>query len=142
MKRLKGVTEMAKLDASVQELLGGKNFAFLSTVNADGSPHVAPTWVDVEGGYVLINTGLGTVKQRNAKRDPRVTIAITEQANPYNLVVIRGEVEEQISGSSATDRLDKLAKKYMGVDKFPDRKLASIQVTLKIKPIRVFTRKM
>jgi PPOX class probable F420-dependent enzyme len=133
---------MAKIDASVQVLLEGKNFAYVSTVNADGSPHVAPTWVDTDGSYVLINTGLGTVKHRNAKRDPRVTIAITEHGNPYNLVIIRGHVVEQVTGSSATDHLDRLAKKYMGMDKFPDRQLALRQVTLKIKPVRVFTRKM
>ena len=133
---------MAKLDASVQELLQGKNFAFVSTVSADGSPHVTPTWVDTDGDYVLISTGLGTVKQKNAKRDSRVTIAITEQTNPYNLVIIRGQVVEQISGSSATDLLDKLTKRYMGMDRFPDRQLASTQVTLKIKPVRVYTRKM
>ena len=133
---------MAKLDAFALELLKGKNFAYVSSVNADGSPHVAPTWVDTDGEYLFINTGLGTVKQRNLQRNPRVTIAITEQANPYNLMVIRGRVVDQISGASATDRLDRLAQRYMGTDKFPDRELAGRQVTLKIKPLRVFTRKM
>jgi PPOX class probable F420-dependent enzyme len=132
---------MAELDTSVQALLQGKNFAFISTVNADGSPHVAPTWVDIDGNYVLINTGLGTVKQTNLKRDPRVTIAITEQTNPYNLVIIRGYVVEQTTGPKATAQLDRLAKKYMGLEEFPDRQLASRQATLKIKPERVFTRK-
>ena len=129
------------LDAFALELLKGKNFAFLSTVNVDGSPHVAPTWVDTDGEYLLINTGLGTVKQRNVKRDPRVTVAVVEHANPYNSMVIRGRVVEQVGGATATDSLDKLAKKYMGADKFPDRELASRQVILRIKPLRVFTRK-
>ena len=112
----------------------------MSSVNPNGSPHVVLTWVDTDGEYVFINTGLGTVKQRNLQRDPRVTIAITEQANPYNLIVIRGEVADQISGASATERLDRLAQKYMRADKFQDRDAR--QVTLKIKPLRVFTRKM
>jgi PPOX class probable F420-dependent enzyme len=130
-----------KLDASVQKLLQGKNFAFVSTVNADGSPHVAPTWVDTDGDNVLVNTNVSTVKRRNMKRDPRVTLALTEQTNPYNLVIIRGRVVEEISGPKATDQLDRLAKRYMEVEEFPDRKLASKQVTLRIKPERVFTRK-
>lgn len=137
-----GLFDMAELDVSVRELLEGKNFAFVSTVNADGSPHVAPTWVDTDGAHVFINTSIGSVKARNVKRDQRVTIAITEQANPYNLAIIRGVVVMQTSGPSATDRIDKLAKRYMGLDEFPDRKLATEQVTWKIKPIRVFTRKM
>ena len=132
---------MVELDASVQALLRGNNFAFVSTISSDGYPHVAPTWVDTDGIYVLINTGLGTVKQRNVKRNPRVAIALTEQTNPYNLVVIRGRVVEEVTGSKATVQFDRLARRYMGVEAFPDRQLASRQVTLKIKPERVFTRK-
>ena len=26
----------------------GKNFAFLGTLNKDGSPQVTPTWIDIE----------------------------------------------------------------------------------------------
>ena len=113
----------------------------MSTVNGDGSPHVAPTWVDTDADYVLVNTNLHAIKRRNMKRDPRVTIALTEQTNPYNVVIIRGRVADEISGPKATDQLDRLAKRYMGVEEFPDRKLASKQVTLRIKPERVFTRK-
>lgn len=134
--------DMTKLDAPVQSLLRGKNFAFVGTVNADGSPHVAPTWIDTDGEYVFVNTGIGTVKERNAKRDARITIAITEQGNPYNLLIIRGKVVGRVSGLSATENLDKLTKKYMGMEKFPDRRQASIQVTLKIEPLRIFTRKI
>jgi len=113
----------------------------VSTVNGDGSPHDAPTWVDTDGDNVLVNSNVSTVKRRNMKRDPRVTIALTEQTNPYNLVIIRVRVAEEISGPKATDQLDRLAKRYMGLEEFPDRKLASQQVTLSIKPERVFTRK-
>jgi PPOX class probable F420-dependent enzyme len=128
---------MAELDSSVQELLRGKNFAFVATVNSDGWPHVTPTWVDTDGQHVLVNTALGTVKQRNIKRDPRVTLVVMDQTNPYKAFIIRGRVVEQIVGSNAEAHLDALAKRYMGSDAFPDREVAAQQVILKIEPLRV-----
>ncbi len=126
-----------KLPEQAQKLLEGKNFAFLATVNPDGSPQVTPTWVETDGMYILINTAIGRVKQRNTNRDPRVAVAIADQNNPYNMVTIRGRVVEQIPGPIADDHIDKLAKKYMGVDKYPRRLPTQKRVILKIEPERV-----
>ena len=46
----------------------GKNFAFLATINPNGTPQVTPTWVDTDGEHLLINTKVGTVKYRNIKK--------------------------------------------------------------------------
>jgi hypothetical protein len=51
-------------------------------------------------------------------RDPRVAISISDQNNPYNMVSIRGGVIEQIS-EGADEHIDRLAKKYLGMDKYP-----------------------
>ena len=59
----------------------GRNFAFLGTINKDGSPQVTPTWIDIienqnsqDKGLVLINTEKNLIKQKNVSRDPRVSI--------------------------------------------------------------------
>src|SRR5947199_7691628 len=103
---------MTKLDDDARKILEGKNFIFLATVNPDGSPQVTPTWVDTDGHYVLINTAVGRVKHRNVKNNPQAALAITEQANPYKLVIIRGRVIEQITRHEAVGNIDKMAKKY------------------------------
>ena len=128
---------MVGLDSSVQDLMRGKNFAFVATVNPDGWPHVTPTWVDTDGQHVLISTALGTIKQRNLKRDPRVTLVVVDQTNPYKAFIIRGRVIDQITGSNAEAHIDALAKRYMGIDVFPDREVAAQQVVFKIEPVRV-----
>src|SRR2546430_704122 len=79
-------------------MLEGKNFVYLATVNPDGTPQVTPTWVDTDGKFVLVNTAIGRVKHRNVKKNPNVALAITDQNNPYNLVVIRGKVVDQLTG--------------------------------------------
>jgi PPOX class probable F420-dependent enzyme len=125
-------------DPRIRSLFEGKNFAFLSSLMRDGSPHVTPVWVDIENGNILVNTALGRVKQRNISRDPRVALSIIDQNNQYEMVTIRGKVTEQITGDRAEKHIDKLAKKYIGKDKYPWRSKAEKRVILKIKPGKVF----
>jgi PPOX class probable F420-dependent enzyme len=128
---------MVNLDDSARNMLAGKNFAFVATLFRDGSPQVTPTWVDTDGEHVLINTAMGRVKQKNAKRDPRVAVAVAEQTDPYKMIMIRGRVVEQVTGQVAEDHIDKMAKKYMGLDRYASRQPAEKRVILKIKPERI-----
>jgi len=105
----------------------------------DGWPQVTPTWIDLDedGNNILINTAEGRTKQKNVSRDPRVAISISDQVNPYDMVTIRGTVTEQIK-EGADEHIDRLAKKYFGLDKYPYRSPAETRVILKIKPEKVF----
>lgn len=128
---------MRKLIDSVTKLLNGKNFGFLATLNKDGSPQVTPIWVDSDGDYVLLNTAMGRVKQKNTMRDPRVAVAVLDMSNPYKYAAIRGRVVEQLPGQTAEDHIDKLAKKYLGKNKYPFRQAGEKRVILKIVPEHV-----
>ncbi|MGB9167736.1 MAG: PPOX class F420-dependent oxidoreductase [Nitrososphaeraceae archaeon] len=123
---------------NIRELFERKNFAFLSSLMGDGSPQVTPTWVDIENGYILINTAIGRIKEKNISRDPRVALAIADQNNPYDMVTIRGKVIEQIRGDIAEEHIDKLAKKYIGKEKYPRTSPGEKRVLLKIKPEKIF----
>lgn len=125
-------------DPKIKNLFDGKNLAFLSTLMKDGAPQVTPVWIDIEDGNILVNTALGRVKQRNVSRDPRVALSIIDQNNQYDMVTIRGEVIEQITGGKAEEHIDKLAKKYIEKDKYPWRSKTEKRVILKIKPGKVF----
>ena len=118
-------------------MLEGKNFVYLATVNPDGTPQVTPTWVDTDGKFVIINTVVGRVKHRNVKKNPEVALAITELNNPYDLVVIRGKVVEEVTGRVAEDHIDKMEKKYRGRDKYPGHSPSEQRVLLKIQPSRI-----
>jgi PPOX class probable F420-dependent enzyme len=131
------MSKMTKLDDEARKILEGKNFIFLATVNPDGSPQVTPTWVDTDGHYVLINTAVGRIKHRNVKKNPQVALAITEQGNPYKLVMIRGRVIEEVTGHVAEDHIDKMAKKYTGAEKYQNRRPGEKRVLLKIEPHHV-----
>jgi PPOX class probable F420-dependent enzyme len=125
-------------DPGVRHFFEGKNFAFLSSLMKDGSPHVTPTWVDVEDDNILINTALGRTKQTNISRDPRIALSIINQDNQYEMVTVRGKVTEQITGDVAEKHIDKLARKYINLDKYPRRSKNEQRVILKIKPEKIF----
>jgi PPOX class probable F420-dependent enzyme len=125
-------------DPEIRELFESKNFAFLSSLMRDGSPHVTPIWVDIENGNILVNTAIGRVKHGNVSRDPRVALSIIDQNNQYEMVTVRGKVTEQITGETAEKHIDKLSKKYIGADKYPRRSKGEQRVILKIKPEKIF----
>jgi PPOX class probable F420-dependent enzyme len=125
-------------DPSIRKIFGGKNFVFLSSIMKDGYPQVTPTWVNIENGYILVNTAIGRLKHKNISRDPRGALAIADQDNPYDMVTVRGRAIEQIAGDAAEEHIDKLAKKYIGKDKYSGRSPGEKRVIL--KPERVFHR--
>jgi PPOX class probable F420-dependent enzyme len=98
----------------------GKNFGYLATIIKDGSPQVTPVWVDLDNGYIIVNTAEGRLKHRIVSYDPRVAISVADHANPYYMVRVRGHVVEQTT-KGIDNRIDKLAKKYIGVDRYPNR---------------------
>jgi PPOX class probable F420-dependent enzyme len=124
----------------VANLFKGKNFAFVATVMKDGSPQITPTWVDIDGDYIIVNTAQGRLKQKNVSRDPRVAISLVDDANPYNMVTVRGKVVEQTT-KGADEHIDKMAKKYIGLEKYPNRAPGEKRVILKIRPEKVYHQK-
>lgn len=123
---------MAELSPNAIALLEGKNFGILATLMRDGSPQATVVWVDTDGQHVLVNTSEGRVKTNNAGRDARVALVVTDAANPYKVLQVRGRIVE-ITKEGAFDHIDKLAKKYRGVDKYPLRD-GDQRVIMKIMP--------
>ncbi len=124
-----------KLTQNAVKLIEAKNFAHLATLRRDGSPHVAPVWVDRDGDIILVNTAVGRVKQKNTINDPRVGLSITDQNNPYERVEIRGRVVSQ-TREGAEEHIDKLANKYTGKKyqkSSPDEK----RIIIKIEPLQI-----
>ncbi len=130
----------AKLDPEIINLMEGTNFASFATLLDNGSPHVAPTWIDHEGDTILINTAIGRVKEKNVKKDPRVAISIYDNKNPYHMVSIRGKVTD-ITTNGAEEHIDKLAKRYFGMDKYPRRSPDEQRILLKIKAEKIYHQK-
>lgn len=110
-----------------------KAFAFLATVQPDGTPQVTPVWFDTVNGSLRINTAAGRIKHRNMTQNAAVAVAIANPGNPYRYVQVRGKVSNVIE-EGADAHIDSLAMKYMGVDKYPFRKPGEQRVIFEIEP--------
>jgi len=116
-----------------RDLFSKRAFASLATLMPDGSPQVTPVWCDLEDDLVIINSAKGRQKDRNLRRDPRVALALIDPENPYRYLEIRGKVVE-ITEQGAAAHIDKMAKKYLDVDKYPYGQPGEVRVMYKIRP--------
>ena len=121
-----------------KDLFSKPAFADLATLMPDGSPQVSPVWCDFDGTHILVNSAKGRVKDKNMRRDKRVALSIMDPENAYRHLAVRGEVVE-ITEQGADPHIDKLAKKYLGKDKYPFRGSGEVRVIYKIRPNKVTT---
>jgi PPOX class probable F420-dependent enzyme len=103
---------MERLQDEDVELLTGKNFAHLAVIRPDGTPHVTVTWIDAADGQVLVNTAVGRVKDRYVRHDPRVSVTVHDERDPYRWLRVDGVVEGFVTGPEAEAHIDRLNRRY------------------------------
>jgi PPOX class probable F420-dependent enzyme len=126
----------AAIPAAFVDLFTKKSFANLATLMPGGEPQVTPVWIDFDGDRVLFNTAAGRQKDKNLQRDARVSLSISDPDNPYRYLEVRGRVSERTT-SGADEHIDKMAKKYLGQDRYPHRQPGEVRVIFKITPEHV-----
>ena len=106
------------LNDEIRRLLDGRHFAVLATLNPDGGPQTSAMWVGRDGDQVLFSTVAGRRKHRNLERDPRLSVTILDEKDPYNYVELRGRatIEEDVGRAFDTS----LSHDYDGRDPDPD----------------------
>ncbi|MYV92074.1 PPOX class F420-dependent oxidoreductase [Streptomyces sp. SID1034] len=101
-----------QLSDDLKALLDTPVFVNIATIQPDGSPQVSPVWVKRDGDDVLISTTVDRRKEKNLRRDPRVTVLVQPFDAPYTYAEIRGTAELTTEGGQ--ELIDELAMKYAG----------------------------
>lgn len=128
---------MAEIPEKYLDLFDSKKtLAHLATLMADGSPQASPVWIDREDQIIVINSAEGRVKDKNIRRDARVALSLVDPDNPYRALMIRGRVVS-ISTEGADDHADRMAKKYLGMSKYPFKQPGEVRVLYRIQLERV-----
>ena len=122
-------------DSEVHKLLSEPNHAVVSTLNPDGTILNTVAWISAENGSVAVNSARGRRWPTNLERDPRVTVLVYEQGNPYNYVEIRGRASATTEG--ADEHINALTKKYIGQDEYPFRQPGEERIKFVIQPDHV-----
>lgn len=102
-----------EIPPSHRDLIECPPVAALSTVMPDGTPQTSVVWCDFDGVSVRVNTMRGFAKERNMRRDPRVTLLCYDPREPLRYLEVRGTVVE-MTEEGAARHLDELASKYAG----------------------------
>jgi PPOX class probable F420-dependent enzyme len=109
--------------------------ASVTTLRRDGSPHSTVVWIDEVDGEVWFNTAIGRMKERNLRRDPRASILVVDPSSQYRWLAVDGAVSLQEEGADA--HIDKLAKKYLGQDRYPWHDERQRRIIVRIRPRRI-----
>jgi len=120
-----------KLSDDVKALVRGANCGHLATLMPDGSPQVAPVWVDLDDDLILVSTGEASLKAKNTRRDARVGLSIVAMDNPYREAQLRGRIVERRPDADFKT-MDRISRKYTGKP-FPWRDNPAQRVILAIE---------
>jgi PPOX class probable F420-dependent enzyme len=124
-----------RLTETAAKLFLERNWGNLVDLRPDGTPHVTPVWVDYDGEHVVLNTAVGRAKERHLRRDPRVSMLVLDPNDMYRWVAVTGRAELTDEGADA--QIDRLAKKYLGKDEYPNRRPGEQRVSVRIRPEKV-----
>jgi PPOX class probable F420-dependent enzyme len=126
----------AAIPKDFEDLFRKKTFAALATVMPDGTPQVTPVWVDYDGSHLIVNSARGRQKDKNMKVGAPVALSLVDPDNAYRYLQVRGRVSEATE-KGADEHIDRMAKKYLGQDKYPFRQPGEVRVLYKIAPSSV-----
>jgi PPOX class probable F420-dependent enzyme len=130
-------------DAAVRTFLAGlpPHTGKLATVRANGQPHVAPVWYEIDtDGTIVFNTGESTVKGRNLRRDPRASLRVDDERPPFSFVVVEGVVELSNDPDDLRAWATRIGARYMGADRgeeYGARNGVAGELVVRLRPDRV-----
>jgi PPOX class probable F420-dependent enzyme len=124
-----------RLPESVKKVLEDKAYGHVITFGASKQPQVTMVWLDVEGDEVLFNTAEGRKKPQNLRRDPQTIISVQNRNDLQSYVVLHGTAT--VTDAGADPHIDKLAKRFLGQDKYPFRQAGEKRLLVRIKVDRL-----
>lgn len=80
----------AEIPASHRDLAQCPLVAALTTVTRDGYPQTSVVWCDFDGQCLRVNTMRGFAKERNMRRNRRVTLLCYDPRQPLRYLEVRG----------------------------------------------------
>ena len=102
---------MVTLSERVRAFLEEPRLCAMGTINRDGSPQVTAMWYELRGDVVILNTARGRIKERNLRRDPRLSICVMDGPRAVTLSGRAAFVEDE---ARQAEDVRRLATRYQG----------------------------
>jgi PPOX class probable F420-dependent enzyme len=129
---------VAKVPESHADLLRSNVDVVLTTLSPRGYPQSTLVWCSFDGVNVLLNTGIGYQKERNMRRNPRVSVFAVDTANKMRWIEVQGDAE--LIEEGALEHLNQLSNAYQRMDFYdlmPELKDKEVRVVIKVVPRKV-----
>lgn len=114
--------------------------AKLAVVRADGSPHVAPVWIDLDGDQIVFMTSADTIKGKAILRDGRVAVCVDDERPPFSFVTIAGTTTTSTEPTELLAWGTRIAGRYMGADQaeaYGRRNAVPPEMVVRVSPTRI-----
>ncbi|MBP2475620.1 PPOX class probable F420-dependent enzyme [Crossiella equi] len=86
----------------------------LAVTRKDGSPHVSPVWVDLDGDDLVFTTYATSIKGKAILRDGRVALCFDNEHPPFDFVTITGRATTNDDPATVRHWAGRLGARYMG----------------------------
>ena len=114
--------------------------AKLAVVRADGAPHVAPVWVDLDGDQIVFMTSAETVKGKAILRDPRVSLCWDDERPPFSFLTVAGRAQTSVDPDELLRWSIRIGGRYMGADRaqeFGRRNAVPPEMLVRVTPTKI-----
>ncbi|HWF79620.1 MAG TPA: PPOX class F420-dependent oxidoreductase [Streptosporangiaceae bacterium] len=111
--------------------------AKLAVVRANGAPHVAPVWIDLDGDQVVFMTSADTIKGKAILRDPRVCLCWDDERPPFSFVTVAGTARTSTDADELLRWATRIGGRYMGsdrADEYGRRNAAPPEMLVRVTP--------
>ena len=114
--------------------------AKLAVVRADGAPHVAPVWVDLDGDQIMLMTSADTIKGKAILRDPRVSLCWDDEMPPFSFLTVAGLAQTSVDHDELLAWSIRIGGRYMGAERaeeFGRRNAVPPEMLVRVTPTKI-----
>ena len=114
--------------------------AKLAVVRADGAPHVAPVWVDLDGDQIMLMTTADTIKGKAILRDPRVSLCWDDEVPPFSFLTVAGLAQTSVDHDELLAWSIRIGGRYMGAERaeeFGRRNAVPPEMLVRVTPTKI-----
>ncbi len=114
--------------------------AKLGLVRKDGSPHVAPVWVALDGDDIVFMTSADTIKGKAILRDPRVCLCWDDERPPFSFVTVSGTAATSTDPAELLRWATLIGGRYMGhnrAEEYGQRNAVPPEMVVRVTPTKV-----
>ena len=125
--------------ARIDRLLRMETVVWLSSVGADGMPHLVPVWFSWDGGAVLIASKPNAKKVANLRANPSAMLALGEPDDDFDVGMLQGVAELLDEPAAAVLPAGHFAKYRMqmaAIGLSTEEFLATYTQVIRIRPTR------